>query len=355
MSYSLTLGPEHPAWRGQQRYQVDLAGEVVGEVEFSNEQRMRGWAERLLRADLPDTVVQASRLCPNCGVAHGLACALALEQLYRLEPLPRGQALRCAAAELERAVAHIGAAARTLAALGMFPTGVALNDLALAMQQVVQQFGSVAIGGMQRDLQRTQADELLVTLPKLNRSLFRVIDGLIDNQPLLTRTIEVAVLSKSAAEQFGVRGVLARASGIGLDLRSDHPYEIYAQLPIRVIIQEGGDLYARLVVLLLEGLESVKLAEQIIRELPNGAVKPTKLPELIPGQAQATVEAPCGPLRYLIETNGTRLTRVVADPPRQLDRLLARTLLVGALIDNIVAIIAAVDHCPFCAGLSEWS
>jgi Ni,Fe-hydrogenase III large subunit len=37
------------------------------------------------------------------------------------------------------------------------------------------------------------------------------------------------------------------------------------------------------------------------------------------------------------------------DTPRQLDRLLARTLLSDALIDNAVVIIASTDPCTACA------
>jgi hypothetical protein len=43
-----------------------------------------------------------------------------------------------------------------------------------------------------------------------------------------------------------------------------------------------------------------------------------------------------------------RLTQLEIETPRPLDRLLARTLLAGALIDNAVAIIASADHCPYC-------
>jgi NADH:ubiquinone oxidoreductase subunit D len=33
LSYTLMLGPEHPAWRGLQRYTLALKGEHVTEIE----------------------------------------------------------------------------------------------------------------------------------------------------------------------------------------------------------------------------------------------------------------------------------------------------------------------------------
>ena len=54
-------------------------------------------------------------------------------------------------------------------------------------------------------------------------------------------------------------------------------------------------------------------------------------------------------IRYVVESDGRRITRVRIDAPRQIDRLLARTLLANALLDNAVAIIASVDTCTACA------
>jgi ech hydrogenase subunit E len=146
-----------------------------------------------------------------------------------------------------------------------------------------------------------------------------------------------------------VRGPLARASGIGRDLRVDQPYGWYASLPIRVITQEGGDVYARLVVLLLEAYESLKLAEQILRDLPSGACIGGIPAEFGPGSGSSGVEGPLGPIRYQLEGGGSRLTGVVVETPRLLDRLLVRTLLAGALVDNVAAIIASASHCVFCS------
>jgi ech hydrogenase subunit E len=360
LSYTLMLGPEHPAWRGLQRYTLALKGEHVTEIEFSSENHTRGWAERLLRLGLSEASYRVANLCDTCSIAHALAFCLALEQLCEAEVSPRAQALRCCAAELERAAAHLDTSRRILWALGLERRADAIaslgESLSLDMRTLtgsVTKPDFVTPGGVTRELVQAAQDELLIALPKLNRSLYRVIDGLIDNQALLQRTVEVAALPRSAAEQFGVRGPMARASGVGRDTRVEHPYAFYKEIATRAVIQEGGDLYARLVVLLLEGLESLKLAEQILRELPDGSAKPAHDPELKRGTASAVVEAPRGVLRCLVDSNGEKLTRVVIEPPRQLDRLLVRTLLSGALVDNLAAIIASANHCPFCAALAE--
>jgi Ni,Fe-hydrogenase III large subunit len=116
------------------------------------------------------------------------------------------------------------------------------------------------------------------------------------------------------------------------------PYASYPRLIVRRVLQEGGDVHARLVVLLLESFESLKLIEQVLHDLPAGPWEGAFPQELASGQASGHVEAPRGLLRYTLQSDGFRLTDVIIDEPHQLDRLLARTLFVGALLDNVILI-----------------
>jgi ech hydrogenase subunit E len=355
VSYSLALGPFHPAWRGPQRFVLKLDGERIAEIEYTDGFNERGCAERLPRLALSQALHLVTRICGTCSFAHSLAFCQALEQLAGVAVSERAQTLRCVAAELERIASHVRAAAGVLRSLGMDARAAALDgprELALQALQAIS--GARVIpdlcvtGGLRRDMAPTDREALLVALPKLNRGLYSFIDTLIEQRALLARTIEVGVLPRAAAEQFGVRGPLARASGIPRDARTDHPYAGYSRLAFKPITQDGGDVYARLVLLLLEAYESVKLIDQALKDVPEGETC-GELPEDLPaGQSSSAVEGPHGLIRYTLESDGRRLTRVRIDTPRQLDRLLARTLLSGALIDNSVAIIASTDPCTAC-------
>ncbi|HJZ47365.1 MAG TPA: NADH-quinone oxidoreductase subunit D [Roseiflexaceae bacterium] len=356
MSYSLALGPFHPAWRGPQRFVLKLDGEHVADIEYTDGFNERGCAERLPRLALPQALHLVTRICGTCSFAHSLAFCQALEQLCAITVSQRAGILRCVAAELERIASHTRAAAAVLRALGMDARAREADGLREQAQQTQQVLSGARVipdlcvpGGLRRDLVGSDREALLVALPKINRGLYRFIDDLIDQRALLARTIEVGGLPRAAAEQFGVRGPLARASGIARDARSDHPYAGYAHLAFKPITQEGGDVYARLVLLLLEAYESVKLIDQALKDLPDGESH-GELPEELPaGQGVGVVEGPRGLIRYRIESDGRRIRRARIDAPRQLDRLLARTLLSGALIDNVVAIIASIDPCTACA------
>lgn len=356
VSSIITLGPFHSAWRGPQRFVLTIDGEQVTDVEHHTDFNARGCAERIPRLHMSEALHLVARICGTCGVAHVLSFCLAIEQLCGLQPGERAQFIRSAAAELERAAMHLSAAGRVIDAVGMASAAHMLMSLChqarLALQRLLGAMvapDTIIPGGVGHALSAAEREELLVALTRLNRSLYRQIDLLIDDRALLARILDVGTLSRTAAEQLGVRGPIARASGIGRDTRIDQPYDAYAQVQMKPIVQEGGDVHARLVVLLVEALESVKLAEQFMRELPDGKWQgriPTEFPK---GRAYAVVEAARGPLRYLLESDGQRLSRVQIEPPRQLDRLLVRTLLANASVDNAVAIIASADHCTSCA------
>jgi Ni,Fe-hydrogenase III large subunit len=356
VTYSLALGPFHPAWRGPQRFVLKLDGERIADIEYTDGFNERGCAERLPRLALPQALHLVTRICGSCSFAHSLAFCQAIEQLCDITISDRAADLRCVAAELERIASHTRGAAGVLRALGMDARAHEVDSLRELATQGLQALSGARVipdlcvpGGLRRDLAGPEREALLIALPKLNRGLYRFIDELIDQRALLARAIEVGGLPRAAAEQFGVRGPLARASGIARDARSDHPYAGYARLAFKPITQEGGDVYARLVLLLLEAYESVKLIDQALKDLPEGECHGALPEELPAGQGNGVAEGPHGLIRYAIESDGRKLTQVRIDTPRQLDRLLARTLLAGALLDNTVAIIASTDPCSACA------
>jgi Ni,Fe-hydrogenase III large subunit len=356
VSYVLALGPFEATWRGPQRLTITAGGERVVESTYRSGYNERGCEARLPRLRLDQALQLVARICGTCSHAHSMAFCQALEALAGAEAPERAAALRCVAAELERLASHLGTLRLLMQTLGLQVHEQAFEEQQGQIRQGMQLLaGTPALpdlcvpGGVQRDLPEEQRGELLVLIQKLNRRLYRSIDALIDRRAILECTADVGALARSAAEAFGVRGPLARSTGIPNDERLDRPYAFYGRLDRHLIVQEGGDVYARLVVLLLDAFESVKLVEQALTDLPAGVLQgefPDRLPS---GEAGSAVEAPRGLLRYQIQSDGARLTAVQIDAPRQLDRLLARALLVGALVDDVPLIIQSLDVCTACA------
>lgn len=347
VSILIVLGPSHPQWPGPQQLMLRITGEVVGEVDYRFEEA-DDLAQKLGRGDAEQALHALRGHLPRAGVAHALALCLAVEQIAGVVAPPRAAFLRCVAAELERLIDHVDVVALLMEIMGLERRRRELSGLSDAARAALAELAGPepaalpAPGGLRSNLTEGRRERVQAQLADVEQGLYRFIDRIIENQLLLQRSVGIGLLSRAAAEQFGVRGPVARASGIPRDVRLDQPYAGYADLQPRLITQDGGDVYARLILLLLEAFESAKVAGRGLAELPDGEWVFQLPPELPRGQGVVQVEAPAGALRYQVEGHGARLQHVQIDAPRQLDRLLARTLLDRALVDNSLLIVASV-------------
>jgi ech hydrogenase subunit E len=327
----LALGPSHPLWPGPQQLLLRVEGERVVDVDYRADEE-DDLARRLHGLRAPEALGAIARRLPREREAHALALQLALEQAAGIAAPPRAGYLRLAALETARARWLLDAAGQLFAIMGDARAAQALAALRPADDEA-----GPRIGGDIGDERRGQA---VAELGRLAQELYRFVDRTIERRALLRRTVDVGPLSKDVAAQFGARGPLARASGIANDARADAPDALYGALGFQIITQEGGDVFARLVLWLLEALESLKLAERALAELPAGPLA-AELPDDLSGAGEGSVEGPWGLLRYTVALAGGRLSEVRIDAPRPLDRLLARALLDRALVDNGLLIVAS--------------
>lgn len=105
--------------------------------------------------------------------------------------------------------------------------------------------------------------------PKTWADLVRLLNR---NRIFIERTRGIGVLSREMAINLSCTGPLARASGVVRDLRKDEPYLAYQDFDFKVICATEGDSYARYLVRMDEMLESLKIVNQAIENLPAGPV-----------------------------------------------------------------------------------
>lgn len=350
VSYTFALGVYAPHWKGPQRLILTVDQDVVRDVGYTDGYNARGCAERLARMPLDSAVQLVARISSVASHAHTFAFCSALEAMWGVAVPARAQCLRCALAELERLTLHLSTLAELTAALGAQPRSTQISECYRTARRATHALSGRAImpdlcvpGGVRRDVPDEQRKQALVLLEGLQRQFFPLVDQLVDQPTLLARTVNLGILSREVAERFQLRGPVARAAGIGMDLRRDTPYAAYPQLEVRSVTQDGGDTHARLVVLLLEALESIRLTSLALQIMPDGEIR-TLPPRDIPAtQTSAAVESPRGALRYTVQGDGQRLSSVTIAAPRTLDRLLARTLLTGLHLDNVIPVLISVQ------------
>ena len=132
---------------------------------------------------------------------------------------------------------------------------------------------------------------------------------LIVGTPSIQNRFEAAgVLSSEAARDLAVVGPVARASGINLDVRRDHPYGRYATHSIDIPTTHYGDVMARARIRIAEAAVSADLIQKAAESLPEGSVFAPLVPRKDVSGFSA-VESPRGELCYWLEASEGRITR----------------------------------------------
>lgn len=190
---------------------------------------------------------------------------------------------RLAAVECERAVSHLAwlrAFARILGwrllsdgcthALEGLPR--VARDLIRADDRFPQQDRSAASAAIENASRRAESVLMLAGRSRLLR----------------LRTAGVGSLDAEHAERAGLRGPVARASGVRDDARSGQP--LYERLGFEPVIRSGGDAHARTLVRAEEALRSLRLARAALGEASNGSSAGDI------AEPSGAVEGPRGPL-----------------------------------------------------------
>ena len=247
--------------------------------------------------------------------AHRLAYCLGLEQLAEVNVPPRAQALRLVLAELERIDETIQMLGEIEKTAGFTPFVVTQPKGAAPFWNWINLMGStqaIIPGGVSADLSASRANEILAALHTLDAQLRGALDQ-ITNDPQYQQCLQGKnKRSSRQTDLMGVTGPLARAAGVPRDLRGDAPYAGYPNYSVNLVLETAGDLFAGLMVLLVELGESIQLIRQALHNLPTGGLAAQMPPAIPAGEAISRVEAPQGELFYFLKSDGSVIPQNVS-------------------------------------------
>jgi len=93
-----------------------------------------------------------------------------------------------------------------------------------------------------------------------------------DTQSVMARFEKIGVVSEKIAQDLGLVGPVARATGLLRDVRHDHSCGIYCFTHLPVALCNSGDVFARAYVRWLEIQHSIKFIREQLLALPGGRV-----------------------------------------------------------------------------------
>lgn len=312
----VNLGPQHPSTHGVFRMVARLEGETVVDLEpvmgylHRNHEKIGERNTFLMNIPFTDRLDYFNSMSNNFGYV------LAVEKLMGTKPPERAEYIRVMMAELTRIVNHLAAIGFLLNDLGAFftPLLYAFEEREMILDIFEAVSGSrmmcnyYRFAGVARDLPEGVFEKVKSFVhDRLPRKIDDLDTFLTNNEIIRARTMGIGVLTAEDAISHSAVGPLLRASGVPYDVRRADPYGIYDRFDFDVPVRYHGDIYDRYLLRLDEIRQSIRILEQVIRDIPEGPIqegKPQYQVRVPAGEAYGRVEGPKGELGFYVVSNG---------------------------------------------------
>ena len=375
---TINFGPQHPAAHGVLRLVVELEGEVVQRAEPHIGLLHRGTEKLIEYKTYLQAVPYFDRLDYVSPMCQEHAFALATENLLGINVPERAKYIRVIFAEITRILNHllnIPAYAADIGAVTPFLWCFEEREKLLEFHEAVSgaRFHAAYFrpGGVHQDMPEGMEEKLFdhfKTLPKFIDDLESLLTN---NRILRQRSVDIGIISKSEAIEWGCSGPVLRSAGVAWDLRRSQPYDAYDQVNFEVPVGKKGDCFDRYLVRIEEMRQSISIINQCLNKIKPGPISiednkitPPKRNQMkksmealihqfklftegyrVPaGQVYSAVEAPKGEFGvYLVSDGSSKPYRCKIRAPgfahlQTLDRLSK-----GHLMADIAAILGSLD------------
>ncbi len=383
---TLNMGPHHPATHGVLRLLTTLEGEVVRDIK-----PIIGYVHTGIEKTAEDkaywkVIPVVERMDYLAYFFNAYAFCGAVETLVELEVPPRGQYLRVLHMELNRIMSHLvwlGTSALDLGAISMFwycfrdrETVLDLFEMSTGQRMHPRYF---QVGGVMEDIPIGFEDKVRAFCAEMPGRVDQYLDLLAKNEIVLRRLRGVAAVDEETLLGLGVTGPLLRACGNAWDLRKAEPYCSYEDFQFKIPVGTTGDNWDRFAVRLQEIKESVKIIEQALDGLPEGAyvsdnrkyVLPprhelaTSMEALIhhfklvtegfrvpPGEVYFPIEGPRGEYGIFLRADGSsKPARVHMRDPSFVNLQATKPMVQDLYIADLIATLAMLD--PVLGGIDR--
>lgn len=266
--YEIPVGPIHAGLIEPGHFRFSVVGETIVRMKARLWFLHRG-IEKLFEGRTPEQgIALAERVSGDTAVGHALAYAMAVEGACGVAVSEEDRLVRALLLELERLhnhIADIGAMANDVG-FGIAHTHTQrLRETLLRQNRAVTGHrllrGGITIGGAR--LQQLPDPGLVEAVAAEVADVVEVVRG---NAVVADRFATTAVLPREEAEAMGVLGYVARASGIAVDARADHPFVDLGE-GFRVCTRTEGDVAARFGVRADEVAVSAALVADLVGRL----------------------------------------------------------------------------------------
>ncbi len=354
----IPIGPYHPLQEEPELFKLYCDGEIVKDIKWETGYNHRG-IEKLSESKTYDQVFfLVERICGICSTSHPFAFANAVEEIAGIEVTDRAKYIRSIIGELERIHSHllwVGLAGHFLGYNTVFMWAWKYREPVLDLFEMItgnrNSYAMFKVGGVRRDIENSKISVIRKVLAEVRKKTDLLAGAVMDDPVIHARTKGVGILTRQDIIDYAAVGPTARASGVAIDVRKDDPYAAYPLVNWKVITAEGGDVFAKAEVRLLEMYESASIIEQCLDGLEKTKegdinIKVTEIPE---GIGAGRAEAPRGEVFHFVVSDGSNSpARHKIRAPSYVNIATFKKSCIGQTIADATITLAAVDPCYCC-------
>lgn len=277
---TINFGPQHPAAHGVLRLILEMDGEIITRADPHIGLLHRGTEKLIEHKTYLQAVPYFDRLDYVSPMCQEQAFALAVEKLLNCEVPKRAQYIRVLFAELTRILNHcLNITTQALDLGATTPLLWLFEEREKIMVFYEKVSGSrmhaayVRPGGVAQDIPEGLLEEILQFCEHFVKILQDTEGLLTENRIFKQRSVDIGVVSKEEALEWGFSGVMLRGSGFPWDLRKSQPYDSYEDFDFEIPVGKYGDCYDRYLIRVAEMYQSVQIIKQCIQNMPSGPVK----------------------------------------------------------------------------------
>ncbi len=277
---TMNFGPQHPAAHGVLRLVVEMDGEIVERCDPHIGLLHRGTEKLIEYKTYLQAVPYFDRLDYVSPMCQEHAFALAVEKLAGIAVPIRGQYIRVLFSEITRILNHImNISAFALDVGAMTPLLWGFEEREKLMEFYERVSGArlhaayFRPGGVHRDLPAGLLEDVATFCDEFPKIIDDVESLLTENRIFRQRTVDVGIVTKDDALDWGFSGPMLRGSGVPWDLRKSQPYDVYGRMDFDIPVGKTGDCFDRYLVRVEEMRQSLRIMKQCVDEMPGGPVR----------------------------------------------------------------------------------
>ena len=274
---SLNFGPQHPSAHGVLRLILELNGEIIKRADPHIGLLHRGTEKLIENKTYLQALPYFDRLDYVSMMSQEHGYCLAIENLLNVKVPLRYQYIRVIFSEITRILNHLlGITTHAFDVGAMTPLlwGFEEREKLMSFYERVSGARMHAAffrpGGILKELPLGLLEDIFLFTYQFMSRLDELEELLTYNRIWKNRLKNIGKISEKDAKNWGFSGVMLRSTGSLLDIRKNHPYEVYKKLKFFIPSGKNGDCFDRYLLRIEEMRQSLSIIQQAINLIPSG-------------------------------------------------------------------------------------